>query len=140
LKYKEEAIALRFQLRIAEEAHNLLEAEFAFQHSEYESEIQSLKSAPRLTTLPKKVNVEIKLQQSESKSADLSKRLPQWDHDSPRECPGKDLKLDTVIRDFFNVKKRDREVNGLELHDEDLAENGNCLKERLVDCKMISSS
>jgi chromosome segregation ATPase len=83
LKYKEEAIDLRSQLRVAEESRNFHEAEFAFQRSEYESEIQSLKSSPRLMTPPtklppRKVDVDVKLQESESRSADLSERCQKW--------------------------------------------------------------
>jgi hypothetical protein len=103
MKYKDEAITPRSKLRTAK---------FAFQHSEYESEIHPLKTAVRLTTL--------KLQQSES--TDLSqqyqkwkscarllkkekRRQSEWDNSSHQARFNKSLMLDVIMREFFTDTK-----------------------------------
>jgi chromosome segregation ATPase len=83
LKYKEQAISLRSQLKIAEEKCNLQQAEFAFERGEYEKEIEFLKRRPAATSMipptsPNRYDVDVSLQQSTAKQAALARKYEKW--------------------------------------------------------------
>ena len=72
LKYREKAIALETQVKIAEEMLELQKAETAFMQEEYEKEIETLKQRGKIVVnTPKQSGIEIKLQQVVSKSLQM---------------------------------------------------------------------
>lgn len=79
LKYREKAIALETQVKIAEEMLELQKAETAFMQEEYEKEIETLKQRGKIVVnTPRQSGIEIKLQQVESQSVQMKTKYEKW--------------------------------------------------------------